>query len=83
MKMFEYMACGRAILSSDLPVLHEVLNDSNCIFCPPADVESWTKGLESVIEDPKMRNRLGLKCKQDVLEYTWVKRANKALAGFP
>jgi len=25
MKMFDYLAAGRAILSSDLPVIHEVL----------------------------------------------------------
>ncbi len=29
MKLFEYMACGRAILASDLPVLKEVLNAQN------------------------------------------------------
>jgi glycosyltransferase involved in cell wall biosynthesis len=34
MKMFEYMAAGRAILSSDLPVLHEVLDETMAIFCP-------------------------------------------------
>jgi len=34
MKMFEYMAAGRAILSSDLPVLHEVLDGDTAIFCP-------------------------------------------------
>jgi glycosyltransferase involved in cell wall biosynthesis len=34
MKMFEYMAAGRAILSSDLPVLHEVLDGTMAIFCP-------------------------------------------------
>ena len=27
MKMFDYLASGRAIMASDLPVLHEVLND--------------------------------------------------------
>ena len=28
MKMFDYMAAGRAIVSADLPVIHEVLNES-------------------------------------------------------
>jgi glycosyltransferase involved in cell wall biosynthesis len=35
MKMFDYMAAGRAILSADLPVIHEVLNESNAVFCEP------------------------------------------------
>ena len=33
MKMFEYMAAGRAIVSSDLPVIREVLNERNAVFC--------------------------------------------------
>ncbi len=35
MKMFEYMAAGRAILSSDLPVLHEVLDETSAVFARP------------------------------------------------
>ncbi|MBG0787052.1 MAG: glycosyltransferase, partial [Anaerolineaceae bacterium] len=34
MKMFEYMAAGRAIIASDLPVIHEVLNEEMAVFCP-------------------------------------------------
>jgi glycosyltransferase involved in cell wall biosynthesis len=40
MKMFEYMAAGRAILSSDLPVLHEVLDETMAIFCPLDDARA-------------------------------------------
>ena len=39
MKMFEYMAAGRAILSSDLPVLQEVLDGTMAVFCPSDDAE--------------------------------------------
>jgi glycosyltransferase involved in cell wall biosynthesis len=35
MKLFEYLACGRAILTSDLPVLREVLSENNAAFYPP------------------------------------------------
>ncbi|MEW6400351.1 MAG: glycosyltransferase [Chloroflexota bacterium] len=35
MKMFEYMAAGRAIVSADLPVIREVLNEGNAVFCEP------------------------------------------------
>lgn len=33
MKMFEYMASGRAIVSADIPSIREVLNEANAIFC--------------------------------------------------
>jgi glycosyltransferase involved in cell wall biosynthesis len=82
MKMFEYMACGRAIITSDLPVIREVLSEASCVFCPPDDVDHWSRALESLIENSELRNKLGAQCKQDALEYTWVKRAEKALAGF-
>ena len=36
MKMFEYMAAGRAIVSADLPSIREVLNEKNAVLCPPA-----------------------------------------------
>lgn len=32
MKMFEYMAAGRAIVCADLPVIREVLNEGNAVF---------------------------------------------------
>ena len=36
MKLFEYMAAGRAIIASDLPTLREVLTDDvNCLLVPP------------------------------------------------
>ena len=33
MKMFEYMASGRAIVSADLPSIREVLNEGNAVLC--------------------------------------------------
>jgi glycosyltransferase involved in cell wall biosynthesis len=41
MKMFEYMAVGRPIISADLPAIREVLNDSMAVYCPPGDVGAW------------------------------------------
>ena len=38
MKMFEYMAAGRAIVTADLPVIREVLNEKNAVFCEPSAI---------------------------------------------
>src|SRR3990170_1610021 len=46
MKMFEYLAAGRVILSSDLPVLREVLNEGNAILLPPEDPAAWRAAVE-------------------------------------
>jgi glycosyltransferase involved in cell wall biosynthesis len=82
MKMFEYMACGRAILSSDLPVIHEVLNETNAVLVPPEDPNAWSQALSILCADREKRLALGERARQDVQRYAWVERARKALEGF-
>jgi glycosyltransferase involved in cell wall biosynthesis len=82
MKMFDYLAAGRAIITSDLPVLREVLHEKNAIFCPPNDVEAWKSALEQLIDDESLRENLGLQARSDAANYTWTQRARRALAGF-
>ncbi len=82
MKMFEYMACGRPILSSDLPVLREVLNESNAMLCPPEEVDAWSGALKRLLEDQGLRSRLAAQAREDVQRYSWVERAKKSLASF-
>jgi glycosyltransferase involved in cell wall biosynthesis len=82
MKMFEYMAAGRAVLSADLPVIREVLNESNAAFCEPDDVHSWTSTLETLLHDESRRMALGEQAKRDVRSYTWLARAERILNGF-
>ena len=81
MKMFEYMASGRAILSSDLPVLREVLNEGNAILCPPEDLDAWCRAFEQLVGDPALRMRLGQQALCDVQAYTWMARLKAALLG--
>lgn len=82
MKMFDYLAAGRGILSSDLPVFHEVLTTQNAVFCPPEDLSAWRGALADLIEDPLRRQRLGSQARQDAEVYSWRRRAEKALLGF-
>jgi glycosyltransferase involved in cell wall biosynthesis len=82
MKMFEYMATGRAILSADLPVIHEVLNDKNAVFCEPDNPSSWKSAVEVLLNDEGRRTALGKRAKQDIQGYTWLSRAERILNGF-
>lgn len=83
MKMFEYMATGKAIVSSDLPVLREVLaHERNALLVPPDDVAGWVTAVNRLIADPDLRQRLGQTARQDLLaRYTWQARAQKVLDG--
>ncbi len=82
MKMFDYMATGRAILASDLPVFHEVLNEQNAVFCPPEDITAWQTALGALLGDPAKMQRLGEQARADSMRYTWKNRAEKALENF-
>ena len=82
MKMFEYMASGRAIASADLPVLREVLNEKNAVFCEPGNVNEWKSVIESLLADEKHRTALGAQARKDVERYTWTERARRILDGF-
>ncbi len=81
MKMFEYMASKRAIISSDLPVIREVLNPSNAMLCPPEDIEAWSQALGTLIIEEEKRNALAEQAWLDIQQYTWLERARKALSG--
>jgi glycosyltransferase involved in cell wall biosynthesis len=82
MKMFDYMAAGRAIVSADLSVIHEVLNEGNAVFCEPGNADAWEKTLRTLLADETRRLALGAQARKDVARYTWLARAQHALKGF-
>ena len=81
MKLFEYMACGRPILSSDLPVFREVLNERNAVLIIPDDIDQWIENIEALISDSDTRRELSERAKMDVKQYTWKTRAERILSG--
>lgn len=82
MKMFEYMAAGRAIVSADLPVIREVLNERNAVFCKPDAIGDWRLAIEMLLGNEVRRAQLGRQAKQDVRGYTWLARAERIMNGF-
>lgn len=82
MKMFEYMAAGRAIVTADLPVIREVLNEKIAVFCDPDQLENWRIALEELLRSDARRNELGRRAREHVEGYTWLARAEKILYGF-
>jgi glycosyltransferase involved in cell wall biosynthesis len=82
MKMFEYLASGRAIITSDLPVIREILDERNAVFCPPEDLSAWKDALEKLLASPEQRETLAQHARSDAERYTWLARSQKALLGF-
>jgi len=82
MKMFEYMAAGRAIVSADLPVIREVLNEGNAVFCEPDETGDWRLEIEALLESEAHRVELGSQARRDVEKFSWLAREARVLEGF-
>lgn len=81
LKLFEYMASGKAMIVSDLPVLREVIRDGeNGVLCPPDDVEAWVTSIRRLVANPEKIRQLGSRALREFLEkYTWSQRARTVL----
>jgi glycosyltransferase involved in cell wall biosynthesis len=74
LKLFEYMALGRAIVAPDQPNIREILeNGRNAILFDPARRGSFTAALARLCEDMSLREILGTAARRTVEEVplTW------------
>ena len=79
MKMFDYLASGRAIVASNIPVFHEVLSEENVVFCEPENPQDWIKAVSSLAKNKQKRAQLGRQAKAEAAQYTWKRRASTSL----
>ena len=82
MKMFEYMAAGVPLISSDLPVLREVLDDRrNARLAMPENPGHWVAALDELLADPATAARIGRQAHADYRDrYSWTRRAEALIA---
>jgi len=79
LKLFEYMVSQRPIVASDLSSTKEVLNEKNAILVNPNDPNCLAEGIEKVLQNQDLANKISQQAFLDVREYTWDKRAKKIL----
>ncbi len=78
LKLFEYMAAGRPIVSSDLPSIREVLRDDvNALLVPPGDASALAGAIERLLNDPALALRLARAALEEVPKYSWQRRAEQ------
>jgi glycosyltransferase involved in cell wall biosynthesis len=73
LKLFEYMACGRAIVAPDQPNIREVIDDeTGVLFDPKAPGAVW-RAIHELALDPARRERLGraARARLETRDYTW------------
>ncbi|MCW3136530.1 MAG: glycosyltransferase family 4 protein [Canidatus Methanoxibalbensis ujae] len=71
-KIFEYMACGKAIVASDLEIIRDIISANKCgLLAKPGNAEDFASKIEVLLRDEKMRERLGKNGRKAALKYTW------------
>lgn len=81
LKIFEYMVSKKPIVASDLPVIHEILNETNAMLVNPDDPDEWVDAINE-LRDEKCREKLAEKAYIDFSNsYTWKQRTELVLSG--
>jgi glycosyltransferase involved in cell wall biosynthesis len=83
MKLFEYMAAGRAIVATDLPAIRMHLEHGrNAHLVSSGDAAGMADAIRCIISDGDYAHRLGQAARSDVAPYTWHNRARAVMARF-
>lgn len=82
MKLFEYMSSGIPLVSSDLPVLKEVLEHSkNCLLVNPSKPKEWSDAISLYNNDHHLYEKVRLNAFREYREkYTWDVRVKKIIS---
>jgi glycosyltransferase involved in cell wall biosynthesis len=79
LKLFEYLALGRAIVAPDKPNIREVLtHEDNALLFPQGDHAAMSDAIERLCEDRMLRERLGARARATIgaRSLTWESNAD-------
>ena len=83
LKLFEYMAAGRAIVASDLPSIREVLrDDEHALLVEPGDADALAAAIRRCSPIARSPNDWHVRRTREAPEYTWARRAERLEALF-
>lgn len=82
LKLFEYMALGRAIVAPDQPNIREVLSDGeDALLFSPGEHRSLESCLDRLANDPSLRQALGERARASLrrFDFTWRRNAERVI----
>jgi glycosyltransferase involved in cell wall biosynthesis len=80
LKVFEYMAAGRAIVAPDQPNIREILeHDRTALLFPPGDAAALWGAVMRLAGDAALRARLGAAARAEAIarDFTWAGNARR------
>lgn len=78
-KLFEYLAAGKAIVASDIPSIREILTDTDAVFVPAGDSFALRETLLQLARDPELRAQKAVNVAQLAPQFTWNARAKRVV----
>jgi len=81
LKMFEYMASGKPIIASDLPVLREILqHEENALLVECDDVDKWVAAITRLESDKHLCTEIARNARKAIeVKYNWKNRAEQVI----
>lgn len=79
MKMFDYLSTGRAIIASNIPVFHEVLNEKIAVFCDPDNANDWVSAINKLSRNANLRLSMQEAALDAAKTYSWKNRARVSI----
>jgi glycosyltransferase involved in cell wall biosynthesis len=79
LKIFEYMAAERPIISADLPPIRDVLDESTAYFFRPGDSADLARVIRHVMDNRAEAQQKAKAARAKVAHYTWEERMKRIL----
>lgn len=76
-KLFEYMAAGMPVISSDFPVWREIVDGAGCgLLVDPTNIDALVGAMQWILENPQEAQAMGDRGRLAVLDrYNWEREA--------
>jgi glycosyltransferase involved in cell wall biosynthesis len=73
LKMWEYLACGKPAIASDISGVNDLLEESNAgIVVPPENLEEFAKAIIKLLKNEKLREEMGKNGREYVVKnHSW------------
>ena len=79
-KLFEYMAAGKPIVTSNIGAIPEILrHEENALLTTPGSVDELVHNLSRLLSDAALSERLGAAALSDARLYSWEERVARVL----
>jgi glycosyltransferase involved in cell wall biosynthesis len=79
MKLYDYLALGKPILAADIPIIREVLNNTNSLLFKRGDAQSMAGRISFALSNEGLLQSISRQAKIDSLAFTWQRRAGSIL----